>query len=122
MIQPLEIAFHNTRPVPDVETHIRQELAELEKYYNRIVSCRVDVEFPEHPRRGSVSKVRLELNVPAQDAVTPARLRGVEISAHGTERVEVEAEHKNASVAAHEAFTVARRRLEEFTGRQHPIA
>ena len=54
MISPLQIEFHNTRPLEAIESRIRQEFAEFEKFYNRLVSCRIDVEAPEHERRGSV--------------------------------------------------------------------
>ena len=71
MISPLQIEFRNTQPIEAVESRIRQELAEFEKFYNRLVSCRVEVEAPKHERRGSVSKVRIDLGVPAKDAATP---------------------------------------------------
>jgi len=48
MISPLQIEFYNTRPTEAVESRIRQELAEFEKFYNRLVSCRIDVEAAEH--------------------------------------------------------------------------
>lgn len=117
MTHPLQIDFHNGHRQEDVETRVRQERAELEKFYHRIVSCRVEVQLPEHPRRGSLCKVLLELRVPSEDATTPAALRGGQISGDGTELVVIEAEHKDPSLAVHEAFTTARRRLEEFTGR-----
>ncbi|HEY7305378.1 MAG TPA: hypothetical protein VH601_14745 [Bryobacteraceae bacterium] len=76
MVLPLEIEFHNRRPIEDVETRIWQEVAELEKFYNRIFGCRVDVELPSHSRRASVAEVRLLFRVPTKDAATPAEFRG----------------------------------------------
>jgi ribosome-associated translation inhibitor RaiA len=115
MIFPLKIEFQNTEPIEAVEFRVRRELAEFEKFYNRLVSCRVEVEAPKHERRGSVSKVRIDLGVPAKDAVTPAELRGAEAK-HDTEHLEVKAQHKDASMAVHAAFNVARRRMKEFAG------
>ncbi len=115
MTVPLEIEFHNSRPIGTVESRIRQELAELEKFYNRIASCRVDVEFPPHRRRGSVTEVRLELQVPVEDAITPPETRGAVVLAGNKERIHVLAHHKDPGLAAHEAFTAVRRRLEDFT-------
>ena len=115
MIFPLQIEFHNTEPMEAVESRIRQELAEFEKFYDRLLSCRVEVEAPKHDRRGSLSKVRIDLGVPAKDAATPATLRGTEAN-HDTEHLEVRAQRKDASMAVHAAFNVARRRLKEFTG------
>lgn len=61
MLSPLEIQFHNSsRDTDAIESRIRQELAEFEKFYNRLLSCRIDVEAPEHERRGSISTVRID--------------------------------------------------------------
>jgi hypothetical protein len=115
MTFPLQIEFQNTEPIETVEFRIRRELAEFEKSYNRLVSCRIEVEVPKDERRGSVSKVRLDLGVPTKDAETPAELRGAE-ARQDTEHLEVSAQGKDPSMAVHEAFNAARRRLKEFTG------
>jgi hypothetical protein len=113
MISPLQIEFHNTRPTEAVESRIRQELAEFEKFYNRLVSCRIDVEAPEHERRGSVCKVRIDCGLPPEDAAAWNELRGV-VSRQGGEHMEVRAQRKDAAMAVHAAFNVARRRLKDF--------
>ncbi|MBZ5635599.1 MAG: HPF/RaiA family ribosome-associated protein [Acidobacteriia bacterium] len=118
MIFPLQIEFQNTQPMEAVESRIRQELAEFEKFYSRLLSCRVEVEVPKDEHRGSVSKVRIDLGVPAKDAGTPAELRGAEVKGD-TEHLEVRVQHKDASMAVHAAFNDARRRLTEFTGASH---
>jgi len=115
MTFPLQIEFQNTQPIETVEFRIRRELAEFEKFYNRLVSCRVEVEVPKDERRGSVSKVRIDLGVPAKDAETPAELRGAEAK-QDTEHLHVSSQGKDAAMAVHAAFNVARRRLKEFTG------
>jgi hypothetical protein len=87
MIAPLQVEFHNTPPIEDVEFLIRRELAELEKFYNHLVSCRIDVELPAHKREGSMAKVRIDFGVPAAraaaetehlkgDSATQGRLHG----------------------------------------------
>ena len=38
MIFPLQIEFRNSQPIEAVEFRIRQELAEFEKFYNRLLS------------------------------------------------------------------------------------
>lgn len=115
MISPLQIEFRNTQPIETVEFRIRRELAEFEKFYNRLVSCRVEVEAPKHERRGSVSKVRIDFGVPAKDAATPAEVRDATVK-EDTEHLEVRSQHKDASMAVHAAFNIARRRLKEFAG------
>jgi ribosome-associated translation inhibitor RaiA len=115
MISPLQIEFRNTQPIETVEFRIRRELAEFEKFYNRLLSCRVEVEAPKHERRGSVSKVRIDFGVPAKDSAVRAEWRGVEAK-KDTEHLEVRAQRKDASMAVHAAFNIARRRLKEFVG------
>jgi ribosome-associated translation inhibitor RaiA len=107
MMHPLQILFHNTQPIEDVETRIRQEMAELEKFYSQIVSCRVDVEVPEHRRHGSVSKIRVDLGVPGRSTMVKRE----------AQHLQVKAQHKDLSMAVHSAFNVARRRLQDFAGR-----
>ena len=110
MTSLLQVEFQNTPPIEKVEFRIRRELAELEKFYSRLVSCRVQVELPEHKRRGSITKVRIDFGVPSQDVATPPEVRAVT----GTEHLQVAAEHQDAVMAVHAAFNLARRRLEEF--------
>jgi hypothetical protein len=112
MMTPVEIRFHNTPPLEDAETGIRHELAALEKDCHDIVSCHVDVEVPEHPRHGSVSRIRLDLGFRGVTARAAAGGPEREIVEHH----EVRAEHKDVLLAIHEAFKTARRRLKEFTG------
>jgi ribosome-associated translation inhibitor RaiA len=113
VIIPLQIEFQNTQPIEPVEFRIRRELAKLEKFYNRLVSCRVEVELPKHERRGSVSKVRIDFGFPAEDAATPPEVRGVAVK-QDTEHLQVNAQHKDPVMAVHAAFNTARRRLEDF--------
>ena len=109
MISPLLIEFQDTRPLEDVESRVRQEFAELEKFYDRLVSCRVRVEVPSHERRGSVAKVRIDFEIPASDV-------GIAEADRKTEHLEVKSRHKDAAMAVHAAFNIARRRMEELTG------
>lgn len=121
MISPLQIEFHNTRPIEGVESRVRQELAEFEKFYNRLVSCRVEVEAPEHERRGSLCKVRIDFGLPPEDVAALAELQGV-AAKQERERLEVKAQRKDASMAVHAAFNAARRRLKDFVDVPHTRA
>lgn len=113
MAAPLEIEFHNIQPQEAIEFRVRRELAELEKFYDRFVSCRVDVEAPEHKRRGSVFKVHIDFGLHPQDATAWAKFGGAEFL-HGTEHMEVNAQRKDGAMAVHAAFNTARRRLKDF--------
>jgi len=109
----LKIEFHNTQPQEAIAFRVRRELAKLEKSYDRFVSCRVDVEAPEHKRRGSVFKVRIDFGLPAEDATAWAKLGGT-ASRQGEELMEVNAANKDGAMAVHAAFNAARRRLKDF--------
>jgi len=100
----------------EVETRIRQELAELERFYNHIVSCHVDVEVPEHRRRGSVSKIRIDLGILEKRPVTKPEPRPAETKQEA-QHLEVKAQHKDVAMAVHAAFNTAHQRLEDFAGR-----
>jgi len=113
MISPLRIEFQKTRPIDAVESRVRQEFAEFERFYDRLTSCRVEVETPEHDRRGSLCKVRVDFGLPPEDALAWAELRGLG-GEKGVDHFEIKAKRKDASMAVHAAFNVARRRLKDF--------
>jgi ribosome-associated translation inhibitor RaiA len=114
----LQIEFHNAKPAKEVESRIRQELAELEKYYNRLTSCRVNVEAPEHERRGSLYEVRVDLGLPPDDARTWAELQG-RAAQESVDHVEVKAKHKDPVMAVHAVFNLARRRVKDLVEVYH---
>lgn len=115
---PLQIAFHNLNRSEAVTELIEEKVAWLERFYNRITSCRVVVEEPHrHHRQGNSYVVRIELSVPGSQIVI-------------NREMEKDSEIQDPEGAIREAFEVARRRLEEF-GRQqkelknhqpHPVA
>lgn len=111
-MSPLEIEFHNVKPTDSLESRVRQELAELEKYYNRLLSCRVDIEAPEHEHRGAVSKVRIDFGLLPEDVDQNEfpELAGKP----NIEHMEVKAEHKDPAMAVHAAFNEAHHRLKDI--------
>ena len=115
MISPLEIEFRNAQPTEVVESRIRQEFAELEKFYSRLVSCRVEVEVPEHERRGGLCNVLVDLGLPPADATALAELQSLS-GKRNTEHMEIRTKRRDAAMAVHAAFNVARRRLKDLGG------
>lgn len=110
MAARFEIDFHNIRPQEAIEFRVRREFAQLEKFYDRFVSCRVDVEAPEHKRRGSVFKVRIDFGLPQEDATAWGKLSGTPFG-QGGEHMQVNAQSKDGAMAVHAAFNTARRLL-----------
>jgi ribosome-associated translation inhibitor RaiA len=134
MLKPAQITFRNMPTSAPLEDEIRGRVAWLERYYPDLVGCRVLVEVPHrHRRRGRHVRVRIEMSLPGEDAVVSheptihARVKDVEKEEHHKD-TDLDAAHKYALVAIHEAFDAARRRLEDFARRQrgdvktHPVA
>jgi hypothetical protein len=105
---------------PALEDEIRSRAAWLESFYPGIVGCRVLLEVPHrHRRRGRPLHVRIELSLPGEDVVVshePTLDATARSTPHKSD--ELGGRHKDAHVAVHEAFDVARRRLEDAARRQ----
>jgi ribosomal subunit interface protein len=94
---PLQISLHGIAPSNALHNAIREKAEKLDRYYDRIMSCRVVLELgARHRRRGKQFSVRIDLRVP-----------GGEIA--------VTHEHdEDLQVALRDAFDAARRRLEDY--------
>ena len=95
-------------------------MAWLESFYPEVVGCRVVLEVPHrHRTRGRRVHVRVELVLPGEDVVIdhqPAVDAAARLKTH--KRDELDGRHKDAVVAIHDAFAVARRRLEDLARRR----
>jgi len=101
---PLQIAFHNLERSDAIEELIEEKVAWLERYYDRITSCRVVVEAPHrHHRQGNPHQVRIDLTVPGGEIII--------------NREEKHDQGQDLYVVIREAFDVARRRLEDHISR-----
>jgi ribosomal subunit interface protein len=98
---PVQITFRHMDPSDAVAAQIRERTAELERFFDRIVSCRVVVEC-RHPRRrqGNLFRVRVDLKVPGSEIVV-----GRDPEAHHA--------HEDVYVAIRDAFDATRRLLED---------
>ena len=98
---PLQITFRHMDPSDAVAARIQERAAELERFFDRIISCRVVVEC-RHPRRqqGNLFRVRVDLKVPGNEIVV-----GRDPAAHHA--------HEDVHVAIRDAFDAARRLLED---------
>jgi len=102
MENPPEISF---RDVDASEMHrdkIQEEIDKLERYFDRITSCRVVVDQPhQHSEHGNLYRVGIRLNVPDKQLVV-SRDPG-----ESTER-------QDLGVAITDAFQTMRRQLEQY--------
>ncbi|KPK68141.1 MAG: RNA polymerase subunit sigma-54 [Acidithiobacillales bacterium SM23_46] len=98
---PLQVTFRDIEHSDAVETRIREKAEKLQRYYDRIMGCRVVVEMPQrHKHQGKLHSVRIDLTVP-----------GAELVANHTQ-------HEDVYVAIRDAFDAMSRQLEDFARKQ----
>jgi cold shock CspA family protein len=122
---PTHITFRGFAPSQALEADVRERVTWLEQFYQGIVGCRVLVEVPHrHRHDGRHYHVRIELTVPggapivvSHEASLHGPLKDAAETAHHKD-TEIEAPHRYARVAVHEAFDAARRRLQDFAREQ----
>ncbi len=97
---PLQVTFRNIPHSEAIEANINEKAAKLDRFYDRIMGCRVVVEESQRRRRqGKLYGVRIDITVP------------------GKELAVTREENEDAYVAVRDAFDAAVRRLEEHARR-----
>lgn len=117
MILPVQTSFRNMDPSPAVVTRVEQEAAKLDRFFDKITSCRVMVEAPHrHHRRGEPFHIRIELGVPGRElVVTHAPKIRPELEAEQVQKhQEIEAPHKDVYVAIQHSFKAMQRQLKDY--------
>jgi ribosome-associated translation inhibitor RaiA/cold shock CspA family protein len=100
---PLEIAFHNIESSERAEQEIRARVSELERIYDRLVSCRVRIDQRAKNVTGTIPPVvRIELGIPG---------RGGVVVTHEPDHLLRKYRHPDLHKAINEAFRIAERRL-----------
>ena len=100
---PLEIAFHNIESSVWAEQEIRARVADLEKLYDRLVSCRVRIDQRAKDLTGTIPPVvHIELGIAG---------RGDLVVSHEPEHLLRKYRHPDLHKAINEAFRIAERRL-----------
>lgn len=98
---PTTIAFEGVPESDALQQAVLRHAADLERFYDRITSCRVVVARPNHRHhKGGVYSVRIDVTVPGGEIVVN-RERGL---SHA---------HEDVFVALRDAFDAARRQLED---------
>ena len=96
---PIEISFRGLPRWERAEAEVRARAVELERYCDRITSCRVIVEAPRLHHQ--LYRVRVDLTVPGREIVVkrdPAQHR----------------DHEDLYLAIRDAFRAARRQLQDY--------
>ncbi len=124
MILPVQITYRNMENIVEAEQWVQAEAAKLDKYYDRITSCRVLIEVPHaHRAWGRVYHVRIDLGVPGDELVVKHEpTLGPAARQVGRKRVskhlEIGNSYKDLHLAIRNAFKTARRLLQDYARRQ----
>lgn len=98
---PVQITFRDMEPSPAIEQRVREKTAKLERFFDRITSCRVLIEAPHvHQHKGRLFHVRVDLTIPGGELV---------VSRNPSEHHA----HEDVYVAIRDAFKAAERQLDE---------
>jgi len=117
-----QITVRNMEPVPELEAAVLKEIGTLERFFKRIMSCRVMIEGPKGRRYGGLYHVRIDLGVPNEELVVEhqpslhATLQD-EKALRKTKQDEPGRVHRDALRAVHDAFREMRRRLQDYVRR-----
>jgi cold shock CspA family protein/ribosome-associated translation inhibitor RaiA len=123
MLLPVQVTFRNMKDLAGLEEMVQKEAAKLERFYDRISSCRVVVERPQRAESSKIYHVRIHLGLPNGELVvkhTPTlhgALQDIKTEASRQEAESVLA-RKSPQRAIHEAFHEMRRRLQDYSRRQ----
>jgi len=94
---PLTITAQDITLPETIEKTVREKASKLEKFYDRLIGCHVRISGPSrHHKNGGLFEVSIDLSVPGSELVVNHKA------------------HEDLSVAIRQAFTAARRRLDEF--------
>lgn len=123
MLLPVQITFRNIEDHAGLEDYVQKEAAKLERFYNRISSCRVIVERPERATSSKLYHVRIDLGVPNEELVVkhiPSLHGALQDLQTQTSRREARSvlAHRNPKRAIHQAFQEMCRQLQDYARRQ----
>jgi ribosome-associated translation inhibitor RaiA len=100
---PLEIAFHNVDSSDWAEGEIRSRVAELERLYQRLISCRVRIDQRATNPNGTIPPVvHIELGIPGRKDL---------VVSHEPDHLQRKYQRPDLHKAINEAFRIAERQL-----------
>ena len=124
MLLPVQVTFRNMDKRAGLDDCVQKEAARLERFYNRISSCRVMVERPQKAASSKLFHVRIDLGVPNAELVVKhfpslhGALQDTQDTKSRREAASVLA-RKTPKRAIHEAFEEMARRLQDYARRQN---
>ncbi len=72
MHPPIELTFRGLAPSDAISEYVHKKAEKLESSFDRITSCRIAIEAPQHHHRhgGMPYRVRIDLHVPGHEVVS----------------------------------------------------
>lgn len=118
---PTQVNFRGLAHSATIEADVHERIAWLGQFHHSIVRCRVLVDVPHrHRHDGRHFRVHIDISVPGGGPIVVSHepsmhgpMRDVAEAEHRKE-TEIEAVHRYAHVAIHQAFDAARRQLQDF--------
>lgn len=120
---PLQMTFRHAKALPNAEQWTREEAMKLQRFYPRIMGCRVAIEEVTGRKEGNPWHVRIDLTVPGGEVVVQhepslaGRARRIG-QAEIKKDMESPRMQKNLHTAIQDAFKSARRRLQDYARKQ----
>lgn len=76
MDTPLELSFHNMEPSDALKARVQDNVARLEQFFGRIISCRVAISLPHKSQKavGNQPDVHVVLRVPGKEVVVSRKM------------------------------------------------
>lgn len=101
-----QIIWQNLSASEAIEANIRQHIAKLEKFSDRLGDCRVVIEVPHrHHHQGNIYHIQIHLTVPGEDLII-------------NRQPPAQQAHQDLDVAIGDAFESAERQLKEYMQRR----
>jgi ribosomal subunit interface protein len=99
---PIEITLRDIPHSDAVETRVREKIEKLDRFHERVMSCRVTVESPQQRKhQGKLYSVHIDMKVPGGGELVVNRIQNEDIY-----------------VAIRDAFNAVARQLEDHVRRQ----
>ncbi len=100
-----QVRFLGMAPSEAIESVIRERIARMERFHERITSCSVIVEAPHrHSHKGKIFHVRIDVTAPGTELVV-------------SKEPEHNHAHEDVYVAIRDSFNALERRLEDHVRR-----
>ncbi len=99
---PVQITTKDVPISPALESYIRKKTEKIQRFYDRICSCRVVIALPQkHKHQGKLYKIRIDVNVPGKELVVTHK------------------QNEDIYIAMRDAFNAIERQLEEHSRKRH---